>query len=136
MLLLLTAGKLITLVLGKLNVCFSRRKFYLGRENSVSWHRELAYRPHVMSNLKTTHVKKNIGILFLVLLPTFSFGQIDNNLLNDNWKVGKEKIIYENSILRIQGKNDISGVTNIGFQTIEQKKAEIEKKAEDVLSPE
>lgn len=89
-----------------------------------------------MSNLKTTHVKKNIGILFLVLLPTFSFGQIDNNLLNDNWKVGKEKIIYENSILRIQGKNDISGVTNIGFQTIEQKKAEIEKKAEDVLSPE
>ena len=48
---LVTAGKRITLVFGKLNVCFSRRKFYLGRENSVRWHREFAYRRHVIRKL-------------------------------------------------------------------------------------
>jgi len=42
-----TAGKRITLVFGKMNVCFSRRMFYLGRENSIRWHREFAYRRHV-----------------------------------------------------------------------------------------
>jgi len=53
-----TAGKRITLVFGKLNVCFSRRKLYLGRENSVRWHREFAYRRHVMCN-----AQRNISLM-------------------------------------------------------------------------
>ena len=54
----ITAGKRITLAFGKLNVCFSRRKFYLGRENLVRWHREFAYRRHVICHYKT-RVNKN-----------------------------------------------------------------------------
>jgi len=66
MLLRTTAGKRITLVFSKLNVCFSRRKFYLGRENSVRWHREFAYRRHVSGKLrKILEIMKYIITLIL-----------------------------------------------------------------------
>ena len=62
----ITAGKRITLVFGKMKVWFSRRKFYLGREYSVRWHREFAYRRHVTS--KT--MKIVIHIIFILLFAT------------------------------------------------------------------
>ena len=40
---------------------FSRRKFYLGRENSVRWHREFAYRRHVGRHSE----KHNLEIMIL-----------------------------------------------------------------------
>lgn len=64
------------------------------------------------------------------LLAMFSQAQIDENLRKANWKPGKEKIIYGNSVVRLEGKNDISGVLNLGYQTLNQLKNEIETIAE------
>jgi len=59
-----------------MNICCSRRKFYIGRENSVRWHREFAYRRHVSGN-RLANRKKHlmnysreflINLLNLVLL--------------------------------------------------------------------
>ena len=71
----------------------------------------------------------------MMLILTFyisavSFGQIDDNLMEANWKPEKEKVIYGNTILRFDGKNDIGGITNIGYETFAQVKARIEKDAE------
>ena len=82
-------------------------------------------------------MKKTTAILLLTILTTFAFGQIDDNLMIANWKPGKEKIIYGNSIFRHEGKNDIGGVLNVGFQTFIQLKADLEQKADkEMWTPE
>ena len=82
-------------------------------------------------------MKKTTAILLLTFLTTFAFGQIDDNLMIANWKPGKEKIIYGNSIFRHEGKNDIGGVLNVGFQTFIQLKADLEQKADkEMWTPE
>jgi hypothetical protein len=72
----------------------------------------------------------NISFNFLSILL---FGQIDKNLTNEDWSISVEKVIYENTITRVQGINNIKGVTNLGFQTFEQKKNYILKKAENEM---
>ena len=69
-------------------------------------------------------------IILTSLISTVSFGQIDDNMMKANWKTEKEKVIYGNTILRVEGKNDIRGITNIGYETFAQVKAGIEKNAE------
>ena len=74
---------------------------------------------------------KKIALLFLTsFMSSISIGQIDDNLTKINWKIDKEKVIYGNTTLRIEGINDIGGMTNIGYETFEQVKAGIEKDAE------
>jgi hypothetical protein len=82
-------------------------------------------------------MKKSTTTLLLTILTTFAFGQIDDNLKRVNWKPGKERIIYGNTIFRHEGRNDIRGVLNIGFQTFAQVKADIEQMAEkEMWTPE
>lgn len=75
-------------------------------------------------------MKKTTTVLLFAIMMLSGFGQIDDNLMKANWKPGKEKIIYGNTILRHEGKNDIGGMLNVGFQTLAQIKAEIEQKAD------
>jgi hypothetical protein len=82
-------------------------------------------------------MKKTTTILLLTIMTEFAFGQIDDNLIKANWKPGKEKIIYGNTIFRHEGKNDIGGMLNVGFQTFAQVKADIEQKAvKEMWTPE
>jgi len=75
-------------------------------------------------------MKKTITTLLLTILTTFAFGQIDDILMKANWKTGMEKIIFGNTIFRHEGKNDIGGMLNVGFQTFAQVKADLEQKAD------
>lgn len=75
-------------------------------------------------------MKKILQIILISLIATSCFGQIDNNLMNGNWKTEKEKVIYGNNVMRVEGKNDIRGMTNVGYETFAQLKAGIEKDAE------
>jgi hypothetical protein len=70
----------------------------------------------------------SLGIL-ITLISIATYGQIDPMLTSSNWKVEKEKTIYNNLILRLEGKNDIGGLTNVGYETIEQIIAGVEKDA-------
>jgi hypothetical protein len=80
-------------------------------------------------------MKKIIGLIFFSLLANSTYSQIDSNLMDSNWKVEKEKIIYGNNIIRLEGKNGIGGVTNVGFKSKDYLIAEIEKKAEREMWP-
>jgi len=55
---------------------FSRRKFYLGRENSVRWHREFAYRRHVRCKLFENPVNND----YLKMKPEITFDEIINEI--------------------------------------------------------
>ncbi len=82
-------------------------------------------------------MKKTTATLILTILTAFAFGQIDDNLTKAQWKPGKENIIYENTILRHEGKNDLGGILNVGFQTFAQVKADIEQRADkEMWTPE
>lgn len=72
---------------------------------------------------------KTITTSILILIFNLSFGQIDANLMKANWKIGKEMVVNGNSILRVEGKNDIGGILNIGFQTYSQLLEDIEELA-------
>ncbi len=65
-----------------------------------------------------------------VLIINFSYGQIDPNLKTSVWVIGKETIIFGNKILRLEGENISTSITNVGYQSIEQIKDELLKKAE------
>ena len=69
-------------------------------------------------------------IILTTFIATVSFGQIDDTLMKANWKPEKEKVIYGNTILRLEGKNDIGGMTNVGYESFAQVKAGLEKDAE------
>ena len=75
-------------------------------------------------------MKKIILTSILALITNMLFAQFDSNLSQASWKVGKEKIIFGNTILRIEGKNDTGGMTNVGYIDLEQIKAGIIKDAE------
>jgi hypothetical protein len=75
-------------------------------------------------------MKKTITIILSIIITTLSFGQIDKNMMQSNWNLGKEKVIYGNTVFRHEGKNGTSGQTNIGYQSFGQVKAEFEKDAE------
>jgi hypothetical protein len=78
-------------------------------------------------------MKTTLMITLTFIIATFSFGQIDNSLMKPNWKPGKENVIYGNTIMRVEGKNDIGGVTNIGYESFAQVKARIEKDADSEM---
>ena len=65
----------------------------------------------------------------LLLIVNILFGQIDDNIMKASWKPGKEKVIYGNTIFRVEGKNDIGGATNIGYETLDQVKGGLIKRA-------
>lgn len=67
------------------------------------------------------------ALLFFPVIFVFSYAfcQYDNNLLKPFWSIGKEKEVYGSLITRLEGKN-LSSVTNIGYQTLTQKKNRIE----------
>jgi hypothetical protein len=71
-------------------------------------------------------MKNASAILLFNFLTIFAFSQVDMNLAKSNWKVGKEKIIYGNTIIRLEGVNNNFGITNVGYQTLDQLKAQIE----------
>lgn len=64
--------------------------------------------------------KYTLFILSFLFFSTIAFGQLDDNLLKQNWKVGKINKINSFEILRIEGKNDMSGVTNVGYKSLDQ----------------
>ena len=72
-----------------------------------------------------------------IFLSLSIFSQIDPNLSKPTWAIGKEKTINGNRITRIEGKNDIAGATNSGYETITQLLAEVENMANNQMwSPE
>jgi hypothetical protein len=73
---------------------------------------------------------KTVATILLITFQFLSFGQIDANLTKSGWKVGSEKIIYGNTILRLEGKNDIGGVLNVGYETPEQLISQVVQKAD------
>jgi hypothetical protein len=68
-------------------------------------------------------------ITFLaILIFNISYGQVDCRVAN--WKVGNEKIINGNTILRVEGKNKLHAVTNICYKSYDQLLLEVESKSE------
>lgn len=58
--------------------------------------------------------------------------QIDVNLLEDSWRVGETKLIFKSKITRLEGVNDF-GVTNIGYTSLEELKANVIKRADQEM---
>ena len=82
-------------------------------------------------------MKKTITILLTTFSTVLSFGQSDRTMMYADWKTGTEKTIYGNKIFRHEGNNDMSGITNVGYQTFTQVRADVETRAEkDMWTPE
>ncbi|MBC8767166.1 hypothetical protein H4O18_04100 [Arenibacter sp. BSSL-BM3] len=78
-------------------------------------------------------IKKQLfSILFLVPI-TLAYSQFDKEFTKRNWKVGKEKTIFNNPVTRLEGYNDTYTVTNIGIKTIEQLIDETQNKAKSEM---
>jgi len=83
------------------------------------------------------NMNKKLILFLFVFLPNLIWGQIDINLILANWRVGKEKVIYGNTVLRHEGKNDYRGQLNVGYQTYTQVQQQIEQQAEkEMWTPE
>lgn len=67
-----------------------------------------------------------LGLVFALL----SFGQRYDKNLTEKWKVGKENVVFGNRIIRLEGDNDSYGMTNVGYKTYDQVKAQIMVTAE------
>ncbi|MCC7303775.1 MAG: hypothetical protein IT233_14135 [Bacteroidia bacterium] len=81
-------------------------------------------------------MRKLAPLLLSCLILVSSYAQIDKQLKMATWKIGKEKIIYENKITRLEGENKW-GATNVGYERYEQIISEIEKDAErEMWTPE
>jgi hypothetical protein len=67
-------------------------------------------------------MNKLLILLYFTSLYTINtFSQNDAALFKPNWKPGKEKVIYGNTILRHEGNNTAyDGNTNIGYKTYDQ----------------
>lgn len=78
-------------------------------------------------------IKKILFTIVCFLTGTIAHGQIDRNLIMGNWREGKEKYIYTNFVFRHQGRNDIGGATNIGYQTPQQLQSEMLEKANNEM---
>jgi len=88
----------------------------------------LAASLHSQSN--HTKMKKSTLLFISIFYTLCLFAQIDDGLMKPNWKIGNSKTIYDNSITRIEGENDIRGITNIGFKTFDQVKTNLLSKAD------
>ncbi len=75
-------------------------------------------------------ITNNIIVLAILIASTALYSQSDNNLRVSNWKIGEDKIFYENKITRLEGENSRYGVTNLGYQSLSQLVEGINKKAE------
>jgi hypothetical protein len=73
---------------------------------------------------------KTTTALLLLFITNLAFGQIDKNLQKANWKIGNEMIVNGNTILRLEGRNDIGGILNVGYTSCSQLLAETEQLAE------
>ena len=71
--------------------------------------------------------------LFTSLTVLICQAQIDKELTNIKWDLGKEKVIYETAIVRVEGKNGISGMTNLGYKSYEKIKLETIKNADSEM---
>ncbi len=71
--------------------------------------------------------------LFVSLTLIIGYGQIDKELMDSKWYIGKEKVIYEKPVLRLEGQNNIGGTTNVGFQSFDKVRAATIKKAESEM---
>ena len=78
-------------------------------------------------------MKRKITLLFAMLFAIVSYGQIDKEMMKKSWKPGKEKEIYGNQIKKHLGKNDGYGMTNVGYQTVDQLVKDLEQKADDEM---
>jgi len=78
-------------------------------------------------------MKKACSIILTILITNILFGQIDINITNENWKVGNEKVLYGNRVIRLEGNNGTNGITNIAYETFAQVKSNLEKKAENEM---
>lgn len=64
---------------------------------------------------------KSIITLFMLFLSLTIFAQNFNpEFRKSNWKVGKEKVINNNKVTRLEGKNNRYAITNIYYETKEQ----------------
>jgi len=84
-------------------------------------------------NKNKNKMKKLMMYLLIALISATTFAQIDPVLMKANWRVGKEKTVYEHTIIRHEGNNDIGGITNIGYESLEQIIEKIEKRAEEEM---
>lgn len=75
-------------------------------------------------------ITNKIIVIAILIASTAVYSQSDINLRISNWKVGEDKILYENKITRLEGENSRYGVTNIGFQSLSQLVEGINKRAE------
>ncbi len=76
-------------------------------------------------------MKTLVPILLMVLVASFSSAQPDKSLIKEKWKPGKENVIFGYSVLRMEGKNDKKGITNVAYQSGDQFLIALEKKAKD-----
>lgn len=72
-------------------------------------------------------------IIFLILVTTSMFSQVESNLYGKSWKVGETKVLYNNSITKVIGENKYKNVLNLGYRTCEQIKAEAVKDSENEM---
>lgn len=73
---------------------------------------------------------KKLLILVTLFICVTSYSQYDFNLEITDWKEGTEKVLYGNSIKRLEGYNDRYHITNLGYQSLPQLIDKINKKAE------
>ena len=91
-----TAHLLKALVFSKLNICNSRRMFYLGREYSARWNRVCANPRNVSRKLKKNRMKKIVLIMVSVFFlccerakPFFEFDKVEHYQVNQEDEVSK-----------------------------------------------
>lgn len=64
---------------------------------------------------------KTITAIFMIFTSLTLFSQTYNaEFQKGKWKIGKEKVIKQNRITRLEGKNNGSAITNIYYETLEQ----------------
>ncbi len=73
---------------------------------------------------------KTIITLLTILTSLTVFSQTYNAEFHKRkWKIGKEKIIKQNRITRLEGRNNASAITNIYYETLEQSIANLRRTA-------
>ena len=69
---------------------------------------------------------------FSIIVCTESMGQSYSNA-STVWEVGKEQTDYGTVILRVEGSNDNSGVTNIAYESPDKMKADVKARAAKLM---
>jgi len=74
-------------------------------------------------------MKTLLTFFLTVFITGLSFAQTDKNLTKEKWKPKQEKLLYGHPVLRIEGKNDKIGITNVAYQTLSEFTADFENLA-------